>query len=128
MMESVSQFIEEFGKDYLIQSHSYLMNNIEQGCLPIKFERLRLDFNNTMSTWLQHWDVKEGKILELLDLMQSENPLNVEKLGTDHHITTSKYSEAYTAYVNGAIEAYNDGSIIKIIKEQASELRYEMSS
>jgi hypothetical protein len=125
MHESVKQFIDEFGKDYLIQSHSYLLFNIEeQGCLQIKFEDLRMDFNNSMITWLSHWEVKEEVRPRLLDLLQSENPRNVEKIGTDHHVTSNKYSEAFVEYVNGAIEAYDGGTMRALIDSQAKELKY----
>jgi hypothetical protein len=123
MFDSVSQFIKEFGKDYLLQSHSYLLFNIEHGCLPIKFEELQVDFNGTMSTWLDHWRVKEQVKPRLLELMQAENPLN------RHHVpTNNKYFEPYIAYVNGAIDAHDGGSMKRLIEEQAEELHYQTPS
>ena len=124
MFESVSQFITEFGKDYLIQSHSYLLFNIAQGCLPIKYEELKVDFNNTMNTWFSHWDVKEDVMPSLLSLMQDENPLSVENLGLDQQVASNKYSEPFIAYVNGAIDAFDRGSMKSLIEQQAKELNY----
>eukprot|EP00603_Paraphysomonas_imperforata_P012154 CAMPEP_0114475146 /NCGR_PEP_ID=MMETSP0104-20121206/13979_1 /TAXON_ID=37642 ORGANISM="Paraphysomonas imperforata, Strain PA2" /NCGR_SAMPLE_ID=MMETSP0104 /ASSEMBLY_ACC=CAM_ASM_000202 /LENGTH=73 /DNA_ID=CAMNT_0001649617 /DNA_START=3 /DNA_END=224 /DNA_ORIENTATION=+ len=60
----------------------------------------------------------------VLELMQSENPLNVEQLGTDHHVTANVYSEPFIEYVNGAIDAFDGGSMKSLIESQAVELNY----
>lgn len=131
MHESVSQFINEIGRDYLVQSHSYLMFNLEQGCLPIQYERLRVDFNNTMLTVFDYWNVLTEVQPRLLALLQSENPrqLRAEKGskggGVPQHVTSSKHSSLFISYVNGAIDSHDRGSVKALIAIQAEELHYE---
>jgi hypothetical protein len=56
--------------------------------------------------------------------MQDENPLSVENLGLDQQVASNKYSEPFIAYVNGAIDAFDRGSMKSLIEQQAKELNY----
>lgn len=125
MYESVKQFIDELGLAYLAESHAYLMFNLDQqGCLCIKLEDIRLDFNGTMTQWLSHWKVSKTLRSELLNMLQEENPLRLAKKGKDDYVTLNKYSEAFLDYVDGAIYAYGKGSVKALIEKQARELGY----
>lgn len=128
MHESVGQFITELGREYLLQSHSYLLFNIQQGCLPIKFEELRVNFNSTMSTWLAHWGIREEARPLLLELLQTENALNTYNYYGDREgerEDSNNHSELFISYVNGAIDKFDKGSMKAMIDEQAAELHYE---
>lgn len=124
MFESVSQFINEIGRDYLIQSHSYLQFNVAHGCLPIKYEELRVDFNRTMSTWLTHWQVKDDVQKKLLERMQAQNIEMTSGRGEGPE-SPNKHSEHFIAFVNSAIDGHDGGSIAALIEEQAEELHYD---
>lgn len=116
MLESVAQFIRELGRDYLLQSHATLVDRIHQGCIPVKYEELRVDFNSTMSVWLHHWGVRDDVIPRVVALLQNEHRESYDGSG--------RYSESFIAYVNGAIDAHDRGSTMALVVKQAGELGY----
>jgi hypothetical protein len=102
LLESIELFWSLFGKAYLIQSHDYMMMNIQLGCVPIKMEAFTHNYTQTMREILQVYGIHSRAIPTLLQKFKSsDNSLKTEsQQKADAHVTANKFSGELIKNVN----------------------------
>jgi hypothetical protein len=99
--ESVHLFWTLFGKGYLIQSHEYMIMNMQLGCTPIKMESFKKNYTDSILKILHVYDINPKAIPHLLEkLSTSDVSLKTEvEQKADAHVTANKFSSKFVTAV-----------------------------
>ena len=124
LTESIQFFWDEFGKEYLIQSHEYMFENLNLGCTGITMEGLKKDFDGNIGHLLHVWGIKPATIpllvkrLEDADLSRKTQ----DERNSDPHVTSNKFSKDLVKQVITLLE--NNVEIKKMVKQHRMDLGY----
>ena len=120
--EAVEYFLDSFGLAYLDQSHDYLVQNLDAGCTPIRFEDLVQDFNSTMDKWFDAWAVpSEGPLRDALRTAVASND-PAAQTADNHHVTSAVFARELKQGIARAI--LKKSEVAAIVKKQRLELGY----
>ena len=88
-------FWNEFGKAYLVQSHEYMVMNLDRGCIGIKMEELKTDYDGNMEKILKVWGMKEQTIPLLVQRLENAelSRKSQQDRAADPHVTSNKFSK-----------------------------------
>ena len=125
LQESILFFWNTFGRDYLIQSHEYMVENLRLGCVPMKMEGLKKDFDGHIGHLLHVFGVRAEIIPELVKRLASADlsRKTLEQRQADPHVTANKFSKIL---YNEMIEIFNSmEEVQKMVRVHRKELGYE---
>ena len=93
--KSILYFWNTFGKAYLIQSHEYMVLNLNRGCVGVKMENFKTKFDGSIEHILRVWGVKEQTIPLLLRRLESADlsRKTQRQRESDPHVTSNKFSK-----------------------------------
>lgn len=96
LSESLNLFWSEFGREYLLQSHQFLMLNLQQGCYPARMESFSEDFEGTLAEVFAHWRIKASSSTALtkaiVDSGADLSRRSEKDQKSDPHVTANKFS------------------------------------
>jgi len=124
LTESLKYFWNHFGKEYLIQSHEYMMMNLNRGCVGIKMEDLKRNYDENIHKLLDVWGVKKEIIPILIKRLESSDLSRKTKTQkeSDPHITSNKFSKQLVSNVVRILE--NMAEVKQMLEEHRIELGY----
>ena len=117
-------FWNEFGKAYLIQSHEYMVMNLERGCIGIKMEQLKTDYDGSIEKILKVWGMKEQTIPLLVQRLENADlsRKSQQDREADPHVTSNKFSKQLVSEVVQILNGMKD--VKDMIEEHRVELGY----
>ena len=123
--QSVMLFWETFGRDYLLQSHDYLMMNIALGCHSIKMESLQKNFSASVVDMLRVYGISESAIPHIIDRVRDSdlNTKSVAEQRRDAHVTANKFSPELIEKVKHIL-TLGIPELMTIVQQQRLELGY----
>ena len=101
LAQSLELFWTTFGRGYLLQSHEYMMMNMELGCTPIRMEAFRTNFTDTVVQILRAYGISESAIPTILERVSSADlsAKSEAQRQSDAHVTANKFSAELVAQV-----------------------------
>ena len=122
--QSIGLFWDIFGKDYLLQSHEYMIMNMKLGCKPIKMELFQQNFSDAVLTLLKTFGVDNKATPALLRKLSSSDisKKTKEERIADAHITANKFTGAFVAEVRTQLLQIDEAS--RLIQLHRAELGY----
>lgn len=121
---SLSLFWNQFGKDYLIQSHEYMMFNIRLGCTPIKMEDFKTNFTEAAERIFRVYGVADGALPVLLNRVVSSDMSSKSEAQrrADAHVTDNKFSSELIQEVK--VRLMQMSEVFSMVTLHRSELGY----
>lgn len=122
--ESIHLFWNEFGKDYLIQSHEYNLFNLKLGCNPIKMEDIKLNYNQTMIQLLKYYHFNNNSIHILLNklILSDISKKSLKQQQINKHITSNKFNNIFIENLTNILLNITD--VYNLIQLYRKELNY----
>lgn len=124
LQQSLDLFWELFGKDYLTQSHEFMMMNIKLGCVPIKMEAFKKNYTHTISAILTAYGVHPKAVPTLIEKLESSDvSLKSEtEQKADAHLTANKFSEKLVNNVK--VQLMQSEDVREMVLAHRNELGY----
>jgi hypothetical protein len=124
IQQSVEKFWRLFGKGYLLQSHDFMMLNLELGCVPIKMESFSSNFSSTVVQILQVYGVNDAAVSMLVKRLSSSDVSSktVEERKRDAHVTDNKFSLSFVQEVKSQL--MNMPEVRAMVDSQRIQLGY----
>ena len=125
LQQSVQLFWDTCGHDYLLQSHEYMVMNIQLGCVPIKMEAFRSNFSDPVVQILRTYGVSEAAIPTILQRVASADlgSKSEAQRRVDAHVTANKFSPELVEEVKQILLQRVDG-VADMIDRHRQELGY----
>lgn len=120
---SLTYFWETFGKAYLLQSHNYMMFNLNLGCTPVSMEDFKHDFDGSVRKLLRVWGVREAVVPELVRRLAPADlgRMTEAQRKADPHVTSNKFSPGLVRRVPTTLMESVPG-VKELVKQQRREL------
>jgi len=117
LQQSLDFFWNEFGKEYLVESHIYTMQNLKHGCTRIKMEAIKSDFNGAMGELFDAYGINQHAQRILLARLskQDTSTMSATRLQKDSHFTANKFSKKL---VDEILSRLLDMPEVKLLVEQ----------
>jgi hypothetical protein len=124
LSESLSLFWNGFGRDYLMQSHEYLVYNLKLGCKPVTMEAFKANYSEAVKQIMVHYNVRSEVIPLLLSRLSGADlsRKTEEQKKADKHVTANKFSPALLAGVKEFL--HSDPEVSELVRQQRIELGY----
>jgi hypothetical protein len=124
IVQSIEKFWRLFGKDYLQQSHDYMMLNLDLGCFPIKMESFSSNFSSTVVQILQVYGVNDAALPILLNKLSSSDVSSktADERKRDAHVTDNKFSMSFVQIVKSQL--MNMPDVRAMVDSQRIQLGY----
>lgn len=124
LQASLDVFWDEFGRDYLVQSHEYLTLNLAEGCVPVRMEAFASGFDANVRAVLDAWAVKPAAAAVLVErLGRADFSRRTEQeRKADPHLTANKFPKALVAEMDRRLLA--DAAVGAMVEEQRRALGY----
>lgn len=124
LQQSLDLFWELFGKGYLIQSHEYIMMNLQLGCVPVKMEQFSSNYTLATALVLKSFGIRDAVIPELTKRLSSGDlSLKSEaERKADAHFTANKFSSSLVEQVK--VQLMLMPEVSSMVKLHRSQLGY----
>lgn len=124
LQQSVELFWDTFGKGYLVQSHEYMMMNIDLGCKPIKMESFSQNYTATTLNILQEYGVHSRAVPHLLSRLSGSDvsKKTLDQQRQDAHVTANKFSNEFVKNVK--VHLLKNRDVREMVEAQRVELGY----
>lgn len=116
---------EHIGEDTMLDSHQYLADSLQQGCVMVHFEAFASDFEAASRLVLGAWGVDAKVHDELIGLFAPKLDMSMrspEQLARDHHHSASKFPAQYKGQVKAAFEEIPQ--VMALVQAQRKDLGY----
>jgi len=102
LQQSLDFYWSEFGKEYLIESHEYIMQNLKLGCTAIRMEDLKSNFSVAMRKMFDAYGINQAAQQILLDRLSKQDTLymSADTLKKSSHFTANKFSKKFLDEMN----------------------------
>ena len=125
--QAVYHMFKTIGNQTFIDSHQHLMLSLQRpDCTQIRFEDFTSNFDETMSKWLENWEIMNPKIQQNLLKRLARYDLNRQtatELAKEHHISGRSLTKEEVQNIENAIRSYPD--IMQLLNHQSRDLSYE---
>ena len=126
LKESLEYFWNEFGREYLVQSHEYMYENLKVGCVGIKMEDLKTNFDMNIAKMLKVWGIQPSVIPKLVQNLANADlsRKTQEQRNADPHITSNKFSKQL---VKNVVDLLNNMEEVQtMMRQHRIELGYQL--
>jgi hypothetical protein len=124
LQQSLDLFWAMFGREYLLQSHEYTIENLNYGCANIKMEMLKENFNTTINNMLDAFGINQPSKLVLLDRLAKSDTsrMSEESIRKNTHMSHNKFSKKFMHELASTL--MNMTEVKNLVEKQRLELGY----